>query len=136
MKILAATLPVCACVGLAFAVTAPVSDASSGDATGPASTSAQTYCAELQQGIGSQTFRFSGWRCKQGPGLRGHQTILGWVKMTEPGGKSHVELLWVAETEPARDAQVIDARKVPRYGYEPTDVRAAFRNSAENHLTA
>jgi hypothetical protein len=123
-------------VALAFAATADGSNAHSGAATSPASTGAQLYCADLQQVTSVQGFQLSGWRCKQGPLMRGYETILGWVTMADTRGKAHVELVWLVEMRPARDAPVIDARKVPYYGYEPTDVRAAFRTPAGDHLSA
>lgn len=126
-KIYATVLPICAWSAVAFVTIANASDARSGKASAPASSSAQAYCAELQQGISAQTFQFSGWRCKQGPAMRGLETILGWVTMTQSSGTTHVELVWVVETQPVQDAQVIDARKVPSYGYEPSDVTEAFR---------
>jgi hypothetical protein len=135
-KVFAAIPPVCAWIALAFAAAAHGSDARGGAVAGPASTGAQDYCADLQEGINAERFRFSGWRCKQGPAVRGLETILGWVTMTESGGKAHVELVWVVETEPVEDAQVIDARNVPRYGYVPGDVRAAFRAPTRDHLSA
>jgi hypothetical protein len=92
-----------------------------------ASTSSDSFCADLQNEISAQRFRFSGWRCKPGPNIRGHQTLLAWVKLTRFGGEAHLELLWLAETRPVRDALVIDALVVPHYGYEPNNVRQAFR---------
>jgi hypothetical protein len=116
-----------ACVCLATAVAAHATEGRSAVGMARASTSAESFCAELQNGIRAQRFRFSGWRCESGPTIRGHQTILAWVKMTQFGGKGHLELIWLAETEPVREAQVIDAADVPRYGYEPSDVQQAFR---------
>jgi hypothetical protein len=133
---LAATLPVCAAGTLAFAALAQGSNARSIGATGLASATAQSFCAGLEQGISADMFRFSGWRCRQGPAVRGHETILGWVTMTKTGGSAHVELVWLVETQPVLDAQVIDARNVPRYGYEPSDVRAAFRAPAGDQRVA
>jgi hypothetical protein len=127
---------VTAWIALAFVAVAHGSTARTGDATGPASITAQSFCAELQQGINAETFRFSGWRCSQGPAMRGFETILAWVKMTKRHGEAHIELLWVAETEPVQSAQVIDARKVPGYGYQPSDVREAFRTQTAEYLSA
>jgi hypothetical protein len=136
MKVFAPMLTVFAFGALGVAGVAYGSNAGGSDATGSASTTAQIYCAALQQGISARTFQFSGWRCKQGPSVRGHQTILGWVTMTATDGSAHVELVWLVETQPARDAQVIDARNVPFYGYEPSDVRDAFRTPGGRQLVA
>ena len=92
-----------------------------------ASTTTDTFCADLQTDISAARFHFSAWRCKPGPNIRGQQTILAWVKLTRSGGDAHLELIWLAKTEPVLDAQVIDAAIVPHYGYEPSDVRRAFR---------
>jgi hypothetical protein len=92
-----------------------------------ASTSAESFCADLQRDITAQRTRFSGWRCKPGPTIHDHQTILAWVKLTQFGGEAHLELIWLARTWPVVDAQLIDALIVPHYGYEPSNVRQAFR---------
>jgi hypothetical protein len=128
----AATLAVCAWAALALVSMAQGSNAHSGNATGPASTTAQTYCAELQHEIGAQGYRFSGWRCNQGPNIRGQQTILAWVKVTRITGTAELKLIWLAESEPARDAPVIDVISAPQYGYEPNNVTKAFRMAAEH----
>ena len=96
-----------------------------------ASTSSESFCADLQNEISAQRFRFSGWRCKPGPNIRGHQTVLAWVKLTRFGGEAHLKLIWLAETQPVLDAQVIDALVVPHYGYEPNDVQQAFRIASD-----
>jgi hypothetical protein len=131
VKVLAAILPACAWVALAFVGAAHGSDARGRDETAPASATAQTYCADLQQKIRAQTFKFSGWRCKQGPVMHGLNTILGWVTMTGTDGKARVELIWLVEMQPVEEAQVIDARGVPHYGYEPSYVRAAYRRGPD-----
>jgi len=136
LKVCTTMLPVCAWGALAFVAVAHGSNEHTGDALAPTSTSARHYCVDLQQGTSAESFQFSGWRCSQGPAVRGYKTILAWVKMTRPSGDAHVELVWVVETEPARNAQVIDATKVPHYGYVPSDVREAFRARAADHLSA
>ena len=89
--------------------------------------SAASFCADLQEEIRSQSIRFSGWRCKPGPNIRGNETILAWVKLTNVGGRANLELIWLAKMQPVADALVIDAVIVPGYGYEPSNVRRAFR---------
>ena len=96
-------------VCLATAGVARGSEGRSAVAVVRASTSAESFCADLQNGISAQGFRFSGWLCKPGPNIRGHRTILAWVKLTRFDGKAHLELIWLAETQPVLDAQVIDA---------------------------
>jgi hypothetical protein len=93
------------------------------------STTAESFCADLQTEITADRTRFSGWRCKQGPTIRGHETILAWVKLTQFGGKAHLALIWLAKTQPVVDAPVIDALIVPHYGYEPSNVQEAFRTA-------
>jgi len=117
-KFLAAVLATSVC--LATSVAAHGSEARG-------ASSARSYCADLQREISAQGFRFSGWRCKPGPNVRGRETILAWVKLSRFGGKAHLELIWLAKTRPVLEAQVIDAANVPRYGYEPSDVRQAAR---------
>jgi hypothetical protein len=123
-------------VSLVLVATAHGSDARGREATSPASATAAAYCAELQDAIRADTFQFSGWRCKQGPQMRGLQTILGWVTMTRKDGRQNVELIWLVEMHPVEEAQVIDARGVPYYGFEPSYVRAAFRTRTGVPLSA
>jgi hypothetical protein len=82
-----------------------------------ASASAESFCADLQTEISAQRTRFFGWRCKPGPTIRGHETVLAWVTLTEFGGKPHLALIWLGKTRPVVDALLIDALIVPRYGY-------------------
>jgi hypothetical protein len=124
LKFLAPAVATYVC--LATAVVAQGSEGRKAIATARVSNTAELFCADLQKEISAQRFRFSGWRCKPGPNIRGHRTILAWVKLTQFGGTAHLELIWLAETEPVLDAQVIDAVTVPRYGYEPSDVRRLF----------
>ena len=121
-------------VCLATAGVARGSEGRSAVAVVRASTSAESFCADLQNGISAQRFRFSGWLCKPGPNIRGHRTILAWVKLIRFDGKAHLELIWLAETHPVLDAQVIDAAIVPHYGYEPNDVQQAFRIASDPAL--
>jgi hypothetical protein len=125
MKLLAPVLATC--VGLAVTGAAQGSDGGSTIAMARASTSAESFCAALQREISAERFRFSGWRCKPGPNIRGHQTILAWVRLSQVGGRAHLKLIWLANTQPVLDAQVIDVADVPHYGYEPSDVQQAFR---------
>jgi hypothetical protein len=125
LKFLAVALAACIC--LATAAVAQGSEGRSGITMALASTSAESFCGDLQKEINAQRTRFSGWRCKPGPTIRGHETVLAWVKLTRFGSKAHLELIWLAETRPVADAQVIDVLIVPHYGYEPSDVQEAFR---------
>jgi hypothetical protein len=127
VKLFAATLPACAWFALAFVAVAHGSDTRGRDTTASASATVQTYCADLQDKISADTFQFSGWHCKQGPVMRGLPTILSWVTMTRADGRQNVELIWLVQMQPVEEAQVIDARGVPYYGYEPSYVKAAFR---------
>jgi hypothetical protein len=139
IKVVAVALPICAWGALAFAAIAHSSNARSNDASGSASTSAQTYCDELRQGISAQGYRFFGWRCKQGPNIRGQQTILVWVKLvklTRMSGRADIKLIWLTETQPVLDAPVIDIITAPHYGYEPSNVTKAFRTSVAEHPSA
>lgn len=122
---LAAALATYVC--LASAVVAQGSEGRTANVTARASTSAASFCADLQEEIRSQSIRFSGWRCKPGPNIRGNETILAWVKLTNVGGRANLELIWLAKMQPVADALVIDAVIVPGYGYEPSNVRRAFR---------
>jgi hypothetical protein len=125
MKLLATALATCVC--LAGAVAAQAAEGRQAVVVGRTSTSAQSFCTDLQKEISSQRFRFSGWRCKPGPDIRGNETILAWVTMTHLNDKARLILLWLAKTEPVVDAPVIDLVNVPRYGYEPSNVLQAFR---------
>ena len=125
LKLLAAALATY--VSLATAVAAQGSEGHGGVAIARASTGTESFCAELRNDISAERFRFSGWRCKPGPRIGGHETILAWVKLTRLGGKANLELIWLAKTRPVLDAQVIDAVNVPHYGYEPGNVQQAFR---------
>jgi hypothetical protein len=130
MKLYPVISSLCACTALSLAAVAHGSNARSRDASGSATASAQTYCTELQGSISAQNLRFSGWRCKQGPTIDGRQTILAWVKLTRLGARTNLALIWLAETEPAVDAPVVDLVDVPHYGYEPSNVKTAFRAAA------
>ena len=125
LKFFAAALATYLC--LATAVVAHGSDGRRTIAIARASTSVESFCADLQKEISAQGSRFSGWRCKQGPNIRGQQTVLAWVKLTRFGDQAHLFLIWLAQTQPVVDALVIDAVKVPRYGYEPRNVQRAFQ---------
>jgi hypothetical protein len=95
-----------------------------------ASTSTESFCADLQTKITADRTRFSRWRCKPGPTIRGHETILAWVTLTQlGGGKAHLALIWLAKAQPVVDALLIDALIVPHYGYEPSNVQQAFRTA-------
>jgi hypothetical protein len=96
-----------------------------------ASADAASFCADLQTEITAQRTRFSGWRCKPGPTIRGHETILAWVTLTQSGGKAHLALIWLAKTKPVVNALLIDALIVPHYGYLPSNVQQAFRTATE-----
>ena len=109
------------------AVVAQGSEGRTAVAMARASTDAELFCADLQREITAESTRFSGWHCKPGPTIRGHETILAWVKLTRFGGEAHLELIWLARTRPVVDAQLIDALIVPHYGYEPSNVLQAFR---------
>ena len=136
MKVFAAMLPVCAWLALALVALAHGSSAGSGEGMHSVLSSVGTYCAHLEQRISAERFHFSGWRCSQGPTMRGYETILAWVKLTRPDGAAHVELIWLVETEPVENAQVIDAMIVPGYGYQPSDVREAFKAPRVDYLSA
>jgi len=114
-------------VCLAATVAAQGSEGRKAIAIAAASAGAESFCADLQREITAERTRFSGWRCKPGPTIRGHETILAWVKLTQFGGAAHLELIWLARTRPVVDAQLIDALIVPHYGYEPSNVLQAFR---------
>jgi hypothetical protein len=122
---IAAALAIFVC--LAGAVVAQASEGRTDVATARASTSAESFCADLQRETTAEHTRFTGWRCKPGPTIRGHQTILAWVRLTQSDGKPHLALIWLAWTYPVVDAPLIDALIVPRYGYEPSNVQRAFR---------
>jgi hypothetical protein len=122
-------LAVATYICLAIAVAAQGSEGRAAGATAAASASAESFCADLQREIWSDSVRFSGWRCKPGPTIRGNETILAWVKLTNPDGKANLQLIWLAKWQPVVDAPVIDALIVPHYGYEPSNVRQAFRNA-------
>jgi hypothetical protein len=128
VKLLAAALATSLC--LATAVVAQASEGRTAIVGAHASAGAESFCAGLQKEISSERFRFSGWRCKPGPSIRGNETILAWVTMTHLGDKSRLVLLWLAKMEPVVDAPVIDVVNVPRYGYEPSNVQQAFRMPA------
>ena len=128
LRLLAAALATS--IYLATAVVAQGSEGRRAVVFGRASTDAQSFCADLRKEISAERFRFSGWRCKPGPNVGGHETILAWGKLTQFGGKAHLELIWLAKTRPVLDAQVIDAANVPHYGYEPSNVQHAFRIAA------
>jgi hypothetical protein len=113
-------------VCLATVVVARGSEGRSAVVTARATTAVESFCGELQRQISAQRMRFSGWRCKQGPSIRGRQTILAWVNLTRSGGETHLALIWLAETRPVVDAPVIDVVEVPHYGYEPSNVQHAF----------
>jgi hypothetical protein len=118
-------------VCLAGAVVAQGSDGRTAIPMARASADAASFCADLQTQITADRTRFSGWRCKPGPTMRGHETILAWVTLTQFGGKAHLALIWLAKTKPVVDALLIDALIVPHYGYEPSNVRQAFRTATE-----
>jgi hypothetical protein len=122
---LAAVLATAAC--LATAVVAQGAEGRTAIVTARASTSAEAFCADLQNEIAAQSIRFSGWRCNPGPTVRGKETVLAWVQATKRGGRANLELIWLAKMEPVADAPVIDILIVPHYGYEPSNVRRAFR---------
>jgi hypothetical protein len=122
---IAAALVMSVCLG--SGVVAQAAEGRSATATADDSTAAESFCVDLQREITAERTRFSGWRCKPGPTIRGHETILAWVKATAFGGKPHLELIWLAWTQPVVDAQLIDALLVPHYGYEPSNVQQAFR---------
>jgi hypothetical protein len=126
---IAAALATCVC--LAGAAVAQGSEGRTAITSARASTIAESFCAELQSQITAERTRFSGWRCKPGPTIRGHETILAWVKLTGFDGEAHLELIWLARTRPVVDAQLIDALIVPHYGYEPSNVQQAFRIAAD-----
>ena len=125
LKLIAAGLASYVC--LAAALVAHASEGRTTIAIAPALSSTDSFCADLQNQISAQRTRFSGWRCKQGPNVRGRQTILAWVTLTALGDKAHLSLMWLAETRPVVDALVIDVVNVPRYGYQPRNVRLAFQ---------
>jgi hypothetical protein len=124
-----AVVPAIAVCLVAAVVAAQGSEGRTAVATARASTSAASFCADLQTQISSQSVRFSGWRCQPGPTIRGRETILAWVILTSRGGRANLALIWLAKIEPVVDAPVIDLVDVPRYGYEPDNVRRAFRTS-------
>jgi hypothetical protein len=124
-RFLAAVLVSCVC--LTTIAVARGAEGRTGLAIPRLSVETESFCAALRSGVNAQRFRFSGWRCRPGPSIRGHETILAWVKLKQFGGGEHVELLWLAKTTPVLDAQVIDVAAVPHYGYEPHDVRRAFQ---------
>jgi hypothetical protein len=127
VKLLVAALAIS--VALSTAAVAQGAEGRTAVPTAGASTSAESFCAHLRKEISSQRFRFSGWRCKPGPSVRGNETILAWVKMIHAGDRARLVLLWLARLEPVVDAPVLDVVNVPRYGYEPSNVRQAFRDA-------
>jgi hypothetical protein len=127
LNVLAAVLAIVVC--LAAAAVAQGSQGRYADTTAPVSSSADSFCGHLQDEISAQRIRFSGWRCKQGPDVRGHRTILAWVELTRVDEQAHLVLIWLAETQPAADAPVLDIVNVPHYGYESQNVKQAFRSA-------
>jgi hypothetical protein len=129
LNVLAAVLVIGIC--LAAAALAQGSQGRSADTTARVSSSADSFCGHLQDEISAERIRFSGWRCKQGPDIRGHRTILAWVELTRIGeqAQAHLVLIWLAETQPAADAPVLDVVDVPHYGYESQNVKRAFRSA-------